>query len=130
LIDVDEYGNREILELKALLKQKEDELNQMQREYRNVARRDSPQQSEKFRKDSPIKPEAIKSQRGNEELSANYNNLYAKFQEIMGANRELEESLREETLTNEEQRAYIEILKQMLGEKFDKNFIYKLVGGV
>ena len=125
-----EYGNREIQELKALLKEKDDELNQMQREYRNVARRESPQTSEKFRKDSPSKPEPIKSYRGTDELSTNYNLLHQKYQELVIINRELEDSLREETLVSEEQRAYTEILKQMLNEKFDKNFIYKLVGGV
>lgn len=125
-----EYGNREIQELRALLKQKDDELAQMQREYRNVVRRESPQTSEKYRKDSPSKPEPIKSHRPNDELTTNYNNLHNKYQELVNENKELEESLRSETLANEEQRAYIEILKQMLNEKFDKNYVYKLVGGV
>ena len=39
------------------------------------------------------------------------------FEEIIHKNQQLEESLRQETLNSEEQRSYIEILKQALEGK-------------
>lgn len=38
--------------------------------------------------------------------------------------------VRNETLSNEEQRTYVEILRQMLDEKFDSANINKWIGGL
>lgn len=54
-----------------------------------------------------------------EDMSVNYNILYGKYRALLKDKEQLELSFRNETLANEEQRACIQVLKQMLEEKFN-----------
>lgn len=60
-------------------------------------------------------------------MTANYNILYGKYRALLKEKESLEISLRNETFSNEEQRAYTEVLKQMLEEKLDS---YGLPGSI
>jgi len=57
-------------------------------------------------------------------MSVNYNILYGKYRALLRDKEQIEISLRTETFSNEEQRAYSEVLKQLLEEKFDSNGLH------
>jgi len=56
---------------------------------------------------------------GDEQVRDHYATLNSKYQDLLNDKADLEESLRNETLLNEEQRAYIEVLKQALEARIE-----------
>ena len=62
-----------------------------------------------------------------EELNSNYNDLYLKYKNLLTQREDLENTLRQETITNEEQRNRIQILKKALAEKFQSVSLSKVI---
>ena len=63
-------------------------------------------------------------------MTGSYNILYNKYKALLAEKQHLEESLRNETFANEEQRTYIEILKQMLDDRFDRLALSQWITGL
>ena len=65
---------------------------------------------------------------GDHQLKEAYSRLQISYEQSIRDKREAEESLRAETLANEEQRNYIEILKQALESKMDTLGVQEIFG--
>jgi len=127
-------GNYQMAELQEILKAKEEEILYLQSQVQNQsrlgsARKDTDQSKREDTFGSPGRAIGGGSM-GGDDVVGSYNILYGKYKALLSEKQALEESLRSETLTNEEQRTYVEILRKMLDEKFDQMNITQWFGNL
>jgi len=115
--------NREITELKAALQKLKEENNELKA-------RDNEKAYETKQK---LKHFNIEMGGGPQQLVEQYRNLYKAYEELVKTNMQTEESLRLETIRGEEQRAYIQVLKQTIENQINASgllpYLKKTHGG-
>ncbi len=122
---IEDLLNKQLSELQRELSRKDDELVQVHSELRMMSKRSG---SVERSQNGPFSSSPSKYLP--EDIGGNYNVLYNKYKALLSEKQTLEESLRNETLANEEQRAYIEILKQMLDDRFDRLALSQWISGL
>jgi hypothetical protein len=105
----------------------EKKVDTLQSKFNNVMRDSVPKSI--FKKDGILENTNFPSadRIPNEKLREAYSRLFISHKELINEKESLLKTLREETIENEEQRNYIEILKQTLESTLMRNGLYTYV---